>query len=180
MHSELMPKTAWYNLLPHFRRHEFTPVYSLSKTARRALRGKSPAFCQLAGDYCTRLECQKNQFQRGCLGCKSPYHLCHCCRKDLICDNNIELCLSCLRKILRSKQLDGRVPLLKIYRVYCPLTHQFIKITTCLVRQTKKRSRCSNCDSPIRFCQQCRTTPIRYPEYGLCLKCTLKKFQIEL
>ncbi|MBI1961272.1 MAG: helix-turn-helix transcriptional regulator, partial [Parcubacteria group bacterium] len=48
-----------------------------------------------------------------------------------------------------------------------------IGIATCRSMQGPE---CGTCDAPSRICEACKERQVRYPDYGLCLHCTVKEY----
>jgi len=69
-------------------------------------------------------------------------------------------------------QVDPKV------QVHCQMMKFKISSAMCQAQQGDRG--CARCTAPTRKCEACKERSVRYPRYGLCLTCTIKKFGEEI
>lgn len=128
-------------------------------------------FCCIVGQDISVPRCVGIQGQAECFGCAAPSRFCENCHIRLLAFPEVELCGHCLRAALEREREMGVPWFSKFTKVACPLAHgKIITVRACRVRQSAE---CGVCDAPSRICSVCMQRQVHYPEYGLCLHCTV-------
>lgn len=135
---------------------------------------QEPVFCLIAGQDISARHCLEVQGLPECFGCAALSRLCSQCRVRPLAFPEVEFCNRCLAETLASEEQIGIPTFPKNTKVACPMVGgQAIGVATCRSMQSPA---CGACDAPSRICQECKTKPVRYAEYGLCLRCAVKLF----
>lgn len=133
-----------------------------------------PVFCCIVGQEISAIRCLGIQGQPECFGCSAPSRFCEECSVRPVAFPEVEMCGSCLAKALESEKDMGIPSFAKEMKVECPLAgNRAIGIATCRSMQGPE---CGTCDAPSRICEQCKERQVRYPDYGLCLHCTVAEY----
>lgn len=163
--------TVWYDSQKSSSSHNREQIRVLQQKLTSEIQGN--VYCQIHNKDISPSRCMMSQFQKECLGCSAPTHLCHSCRVRKIAFPAVELCSHCLKISLALEKKAGRLELPRDLEIPCLLINRSIKVKTCRSMQIEK---CRGCEQPSRFCFECIERPIRYPMEGLCLTCLVKNF----
>lgn len=169
-----MPKaisTVWYNSQQYASLRDKESIQAVQRTLTS--KAQENVYCQIHNKDIPPARCLMSQFQKECLGCSAPTHLCHSCRMGKIAFPAVELCDSCLKVALTLEKNAGKLELPRDLQVPCLLIDKTIKVKTCRTMQGEK---CRGCEQSSRFCLECKERPARYPIEGLCLTCLVKNF----
>ena len=135
-------------------------------------------YCQIVSRDVTAHTCHMTQGQEGCFGCASRHRLCERCKKKIVTIPAIGLCSTCAATARAAElalpplQVDQKV------QVHCQINKFKISGAMCLAQQGDRG--CARCPAPTRKCEMCKERAVRFPRYGLCLTCTIKKFGEEV
>lgn len=138
------------------------------------------SFCQIIGKEISRENCLQTQGQTGCFGCASPARMCEECRMNginsMVAVPAVGFCSGCITKMLvNERQENFRMPQFpQGYTVDCQVAKMKIDVAMCRAMQNKEV--CRNCPAPSRVCEQCRNRPCKFPQYGLCLTCSIETY----
>lgn len=133
-------------------------------------------FCAITEREITKIQCQTLQGKDECFGCGAPSRFCRACLLRPMSFPEIDLCTKCLTEELSSENeaaQKGLPPIHPIESVICHLANRKIPQTACRAMQSET---CGICGAPSRFCTKCKSRRVYYPEYGLCLSCTVKEY----
>ena len=131
-------------------------------------------YCQIAGREITSTNCLETQGQDGCFGCAAATRLCEICKKDLVAVPAVGMCSTCLTRQLVSEEQARKPTFEPSTQVHCQVMKARILVDMCFATQGQKA--CRNCTVPSRLCEDCQERPSRFPQYGLCLICSVKEF----
>lgn len=137
-------------------------------------------FCQIIGKEISPESCIQTQGQPKCFGCAALTRMCEPCRKRgihvAVAVPAVGLCSSCIisRLALEEESSRGFGHPTQESRVTCLAMKTEIDVKMCRAMQNKDI--CTNCPAPSRICEQCKQRPCKYPQYGLCLTCSIKTY----
>lgn len=133
---------------------------------------EQPPFCQIVNHEIPVLQCREMQGQPKCFGCGSTSRMCESCGNHLVDVPAVGLCSLCLTMALK----DEREAVLSAQpeEVKCQMMRRDIARAMCLASQGQ--TECRNCPAPSRICEKCQDRPSKFPQYGLCLKCSVEEF----
>lgn len=131
-------------------------------------------FCQIVGRKIPGSQCLEMQGQDGCFGCAATTRLCEKCKVLPVEVPAVGFCSHCLiRQLEHEKYYDANL-IDKSPLVMCPIFNRRIGYEMCVASQGQ--GGCHNCASVFRLCEKCKENPCRFPQYGLCLKCSVEAF----
>lgn len=136
-------------------------------------------FCQITGRTISTEMCidlQHSHEPEACFGCGACSRLCAKCRQRRPVGPEIGLCCICIGNQLDTERQFSR----KMFErncsgtVLCQIIEKKVSAEMCLA--TQGDSKCNQCLSPFRLCEQCGQHKTYYSEYGLCLTCALGRY----
>lgn len=125
-------------------------------------------FCQIVGRMISAQNCLETQGQPACFGCAAPTRMCELCRKNSVDVPAVGMCSQCLNQEIHEG--GPPIPNEKV-SVECQIAKNNIAVTMCLAMQGQEG--CRNCPAPSRLCEKCHARSSRFPQYGLCLVCSV-------
>jgi hypothetical protein len=131
-------------------------------------------FCQLVGRPINTNQCFEMQGQPGCFGCAANTRLCEDCTIMRVDVPAVGLCSPCIVKQLAIEDKTGKPVFKSEELVPCQIVRRSISTEMCLATQGQEE--CSKCPAASRLCEKCKTHSCRFPQYGLCLKCSVEEF----
>lgn len=136
-------------------------------------------FCAITEREITKIQCQTLQGKDECFGCGAPSRFCRACLLRPVSFPEVDLCTKCLTEELPSENEVAQKGLPSIHpmvSVICHLANRKIPQTACRAMQSET---CGTCGAPSRLCTKCKSRRVYYPEYGLCLSCTVSEYWSE-
>ena len=137
-------------------------------------------YCQISGKNISATACLNAQGQEGCFGCAASTRLCESCQEAFVDVSSVGLCIECLRdEIAEEDSLKKSAIASKTVgdTVYCQIKKSKISIPMCLAVQYPEG--CKNCAAPSRLCERCKGKPVRFPQYGECLACSVENQELD-
>lgn len=136
-------------------------------------------YCQIANQKISPEQCLEMQGQEGCFGCAAPTKLCEYCLQAFVNVPAVGLCSNCLNSQLaeeeRFKHLLGAPTITEeTKRVWCQISKRDIAPEMCAA--TQGQTDCFNCTAPSRVCEKCKVNSVRFPQYGLCVHCSVEEY----
>jgi hypothetical protein len=149
-------------------------IVELSKDLSMALPNEDP-FCQIVGKNINFARCDESQGQDGCFGCAALTRLCENCQTNRVDIPAVGLCSLCAVNLLKEEKGRGKPEFKnKITISQCRLKKGKISSVMCFAAQGQDE--CKDCQSSYRLCEKCKDSICRFPQYGLCLRCSILEY----
>ncbi len=148
----------------------YTPEQIVALKARQArfVRLLSRPYCQITRQEISPRQCVASQTPRDCYGCGAVTRFCTECQFDTVAFPGAELCAFCLTVQLTDEMTD-KMRRVWVISVECKLSgNSQISTATCGRLQGDA---CSGCNAATRVCLMCTSRRVRYPDFGMCLRC---------
>lgn len=145
-----------------------------SKELRSESSPDDKPYCQIVGREISAESCFQQQGHEGCFGCAAVTRRCEKCHDFFVDVPAVGLCSHCLRIELDVETSLGKPHFDVGFQVHCQIAGRSIDVEMCLATQGQEA--CHECKATSRMCEKCGQRPSRFPQYGLCLICSVAEY----